>query len=182
MMQLEYRLTLKDYQEANQTHFQKMRRLSYIFCWLLSIFFGVIGLLSVIASILLLTGMISDNNLEEPISTLINGCVFLAVAIFVNPTLNLLQRYLIYRNWKSNPSIREPVNIEVTEEGIDFEGATFKSAIKWQIYTNFLESKNLFMLYQSNNLFNMIPKRAFSSNEQINQFRDLIGRMIVKNR
>ena len=172
-MQLEYRLNLKDYQEANQTHFQKMQRLSYIFCWAVSVVFSVIGLLIVVDSILLKTGIGLN---------IINGCLFLALGIFLNPALNLLQRYMIYKNWKSNPSIREPVNLEVSEEGINSQGATFQSAIKWQIFTKFLESKNLFILYQSNNLFNMIPKRAFSSDEQIEQFRDLLRTMIVKSR
>jgi hypothetical protein len=50
-MQIEYRLTLKDYQEANQTHYES-RRFWYFLNWGFSIFFVLLGIYSILILII----------------------------------------------------------------------------------------------------------------------------------
>jgi len=47
-------------------------------------------------------------------------------------------------------------------------------AYKWRAFVRFVETKNLFLLYNSEKVFTIIPKRAFASDEDIGTFRGLI--------
>ncbi len=161
-MYLEYRLTFNDYLEANQAHV-KSQRFSYFFLWVGSIFLMVRGFDCILSGNIWIFFF------------------FVILGIFANPSFNPLQRYYLARTWESQPSIRKPITIEITKEGITLYSPYFKSNLKWKIYIRFIETKNLFMIYQSNRFFNLFPKRAFSSDEQVNEFRDLLRTMIVKN-
>ncbi|MGE5657476.1 MAG: YcxB family protein [Actinomycetota bacterium] len=152
-MKLEYQLTLNDYVEASQAHLKSRS----ILLWIGSILFFLIGILSIIF------------NPAEGM-----GYCFVVLGIFYIPLIKLINRYQLTRLWKSQPSIREPISLEVNEERINFKSPAFESNVKWQVYTKFRETKKLFMLYQSHHLFNILPKRAFVSNEQLDQFRELL--------
>jgi len=162
-MNLEYRLTFNDFLEANQAHL-KSHGFLYLFLWVVSGLMVVVGLASLL------------------IGDIWNFCFSVILGICINPSFYLLQRYCLARTWKSQRCIREPVTLEVTEEGLTLSSPYFQSNLKWQIYTGFLETKNLFMVYQSERLFNLFPKRAFNSDEQINEFRELLRTMIVNSR
>jgi hypothetical protein len=152
-MKLEYQLTLNDYLEASQG---QLKSRSFLL-WIFSILFFFMGLL-----------FIMSNPADWT-----NYCFFV-VGIFYIPLIKLNQRYQLTRIWKSQPSIREPITCEFNEEGIIFKTSSVESNVKWQFYIKFLETKKLFMLYQSHHLFNILPKRAFMSNEQLDQFRELL--------
>lgn len=160
-MNIEFRLTLKDYQEASQAHI-KSQHLLYFFNWSASILFLLLGVVMLFSKDILFS-------------------VFLVViGICSNPSFNPLQNYFIARLWKSQPSIREPMTLEISEEGLTGSSPIFQSTVKWQIYTHFIETTNLFVVYQSKRLFNMFPKRAFSNEQELDEFRYLLERKIVK--
>ena len=162
-MQIEYRLTLKDYQEANQTHYESLR-FWYFLNWIFSILLILLGILSILL-------------LSQKIGVLVSfllGCFWLFMGVFVNPYLNLYQRYFVSRTWKSYQALKEAMNVDITQEGLNIKGESFECTSKWKIYTKFMETPKLFMLYQSKNLFNLIPKRAFNSDEEIEEFRELL--------
>ena len=66
------------------------------------------------------------------------------------------------------------MNFEFTQEWIYQKSEKFENKLRWKIYIKFLETKNLFVLYQVSNVFNIFPKRAFDSDEQIEEFRELL--------
>ncbi|MEG4009861.1 YcxB family protein [Microcoleus sp. Pol11C1] len=152
-MKLEYQLTLNDYLEASQGHLKSQSFL----LWIFSILFFLIGLLCIIINPADWTGY----------------CLFVG-GIFYIPLIKLNQRYQLARLWKSQPNLREPTTLEFNEEGIIYKTFSVESNIKWQLYTKFRETKKLFMLYQFPHVFNILPKRAFMSNEQLDQFRELL--------
>ena len=154
-MNLEYRITFNDFLEAHQAHL-KSQRFLYLFLWFISISVVVVGVAG------LLIGRIWD------------FCFLVISSICINPSFNVLQYYCLARTWKSQPSIREPITLEVAKEGLTMSSSSFQSNLKWQIYTHFIETKNLFMVYQSKQIFNVFPKRAFSNDEQIHEFRELL--------
>ncbi|NET04958.1 MAG: YcxB family protein [Merismopedia sp. SIO2A8] len=55
-----------------------------------------------------------------------------------------------------------------------------QSTVNWQVYTKFVETKNLFIIYSSKLTFNIVPKRAFVSREDLAQFRELLLAQVVK--
>lgn len=179
-MKLEYRLALKDYLEANQIHL-KSQRLVYFLIWSISILLILIGLLSLGFYIYILTRHSELVDKGDGFAYNFTSSVFLLVfGACLIPLVNLIQRYSLTRIWKTQPSIREPMTLEVTEEGFKLKSASFESNVKWQIYTHFFEATNFFMLYQSKQAFYLVPKRAFSSTDQVADFRELLSRKIVK--
>ena len=70
------------------------------------------------------------------------------------------------------------MTLEISEEELTLSSPIFQSTLKWQIYTHFIETTNLFMVYQSKRLFNMFPKRAFSNEQELDEFRYLLERKI----
>jgi hypothetical protein len=165
-MQLEYRLSLKDYQEANQAHL-KLQRWVYFFFW----FFILLGLFSIIIY------FVSGRQLD----------VFVIIYLLVFPTIlvnpyfsNPIKNSFISRIWKGLPTLHHPITIEVNEEVLKIKTINSESSIQWQLYTKAVETKSLFMLYEAKMLFYMIPKRAFRSDEQVEEFRELLRTKIEK--
>ncbi|MGP0021707.1 MAG: YcxB family protein [Candidatus Sulfotelmatobacter sp.] len=53
----------------------------------------------------------------------------------------------------------------------------FDANLKWSLYLRFLESDRVFLLYQTNRMFNLLPKAAFGPGE-IEEFRQLARRRL----
>lgn len=165
-MQLEYRLSLKDYQEANQAHF-KLQTWVYLVFWI----FLLLWLLSIT------TLFVSGKELDWFL------IIYLLVfpILFFNPYFsNPFKNYFIKRAWKGLPNLHHPISFEVNEETLKFKSLNFDSSLQWQLYIKAVETKNLFMLYQGKLLFNMIPKRAFNSDTQMEEFRELVRTKVEK--
>jgi hypothetical protein len=50
--------------------------------------------------------------------------------------------------------------------------------VPWSSFERFCETKNLFLLYQTKDYAGVVPKRAFSSPEQLAEFRNLIAQRV----
>lgn len=173
-MDFEYRLTINDHLEANQAHF-KSQSFLYVAVLGISTLCITAGLFYFVFGCILIPTQLMKGCLFAVL-----GLILVALGVFCNPYINPLRRYAIARSWKSQPDIHEPRAIQVTEDGIIVKFPTFQSTINWQDYTHFIETKNLFMVYQDRRVFNLFPKRAFSSDHQVNQFRELLEKNIEK--
>lgn len=56
---------------------------------------------------------------------------------------------------------------------IEAEGVSGRSKREWKNYLKYSEDKNMFLLYHNDIMFEMIPKRWFSDQTQMNEFREL---------
>jgi hypothetical protein len=165
-MLLEYRLSFQDYQEANQAHL-KSQRWIYLFFWFL-----IVGGLFLLVMTLLI----------KRIPDLFSSVLFLSLPLILfNPYFsNPIKDYFLNRFWKKLPNSHHPISLEVNEETLNFKSVTYESSLQWQFFIQAIETKNIFMLYQAKALFNMLPKRAFSSDEQMAEFRELVRTKIAK--
>lgn len=176
-MQLEYRLSLKELQEWNRVNLKFNRD------WLNLFFHLLIGQ----ALYLLL------------ILVIYNTKINLSYLVFVIPLLLLLSlpyfsipfsNYVLKLLWKKSTillMLHPVIIINVDEDKIKIKTKTDhnESTMQWQIYNKVIETQTLFMLYQRkfsfpHSLFITIPKRAFSNDEQVNEFRELLRKKIEK--
>ena len=160
-MKVEYRMSLEDYIEINQAHLKHQKWL-YLLLWIFSIFLVLTALLYLILSFF-----------QQDFS-FIQAIFFIILGIFIHPDLNFGRRRMLVSTWKSHRGMQEPMTLEALEDGIVIESTLFKSHLKWGMYIKWLETKNLFILYQSAQSFNVVPKRAFIQDEDINEFRALL--------
>ncbi|WP_444884560.1 YcxB family protein [Microbulbifer sp. PSTR4-B] len=84
--------------------------------------------------------------------------------------------YLVYLRYKCNKIYRQqkslnlPAQFEWDREGISAINERGVVKIKWSDYVKWRESKRIIMLYQSDLIFNIIPKSSFENTDQENDF------------
>ncbi|MEG3939546.1 YcxB family protein [Microcoleus sp. S36b_A3] len=82
------------------------------------------------------------------------------------------------RSWIQKTNIwHDLVTLQVTESGLELETAKVSLKLKWQFYSHFSETENLFIIYFSDSQ-HFFPKRAFKP-EQRQALREFLCSKIV---
>jgi len=156
---LEYRLTNQDYQEAYRANYQS-QRISYWLLWLVAGLLVLVGFLYIVAP-----------RGDRPISLFL-GILSIGVGICLIP--DVYHRLFFPGLWRSHPVLREPILLEITEDWLVYHSDSIQARIKWHVYTHFLETPNLFLIYPNQNLYGVLPKRALGSSDRISEFRQFL--------
>jgi hypothetical protein len=166
-MRLEFKYTFNDFVEANTTHsrFNRIRTIVWI----------IVAPLLVAGFIL----MAIDESSHVSSSSVVS---YLPVLIFFALMSPWGMRLIYYVRWKGQPSLHAAITYEVTDGSVVVTTDTSRSEMKWETFTRFRESKNLFMLYAGRSLFYMIPKRAFAGETEETEFRELAKRRVPAKR
>jgi len=72
----------------------------------------------------------------------------------------------------------DPVELLISEAGIVATAKGVRSNLEWSRYLRMKEAKNHFLLYTSGDLYNIVPKRGFAGEEDIDRFRQLATQSI----
>lgn len=92
----------------------------------------------------------------------------------------IIRTYFSVKNiFNSNKKIQEVISYTFTDEKIRTEGETFDGDFTWNSVYKVKENKEWFLIYQSAQTMNMIPKKFFTK-DQISGLRDLIRQNKVK--
>jgi hypothetical protein len=81
--------------------------------------------------------------------------------------------------FQRNPKFREEYHLTFSHENIRFQTLSFDSTLQWTYYERVIESPSLFLLMYGKGLYALIPKRCFSSNDQIDAFRALVRETVT---
>ncbi len=92
------------------------------------------------------------------------------VIIFGGP---LVRRWVSQRKWQREPLYQTEHEIAFSDEGVYFRMGRIESNLDWKYYQRLLESPDGLLLIYGEDSFNLLPKRAFSSEKLINDFRAL---------
>lgn len=65
--------------------------------------------------------------------------------------------------------------VTIGNEGIRSESEVSTIETKWNSFEKFRETPNLFVIHQTKDVAGIVPKRAFASQEEMAQFRNLIA-------
>ena len=166
-MHLEFRYTFKDYREAisNRSRFTRI----WSIVWMVVLPFFVAGII--------ITAF--DSRGSNSSGSVITYIPILGFFLLMSPFGTSLLSYL---RWKQQPALHGALIYDVDEGGIVVTTETSKSEMKWETFTRFAESKNLFMLFAGKYLFYLIPKRAFDSEANLAEFRELAKRRTGRER
>lgn len=83
-----------------------------------------------------------------------------------------------YSQWRANPQLHEEFQLTLTPEQLHIKAVTSDSTLQWECYSKYYESESVFLLLQGKRMYNIIPKRAFTSPEQMEEMRSLIASAI----
>jgi YcxB-like protein len=86
-------------------------------------------------------------------------------------------RVSIRRSFRQDNRLQQPFEAVVSQDGIDISSPTVSSKYAWSSFTRYVESKNLFLVYQAPKVFNVFPKRAFAPGEE-ESFRSLLSERV----
>ncbi len=88
-------------------------------------------------------------------------------------------RMSIRRSFRRDNRLQQQFEAVVSQDGIDISSPTGSSKYEWSAFTRYVESKNLFLVYQAPRVFNVFPKRAFAPGEE-ESFRGLLSERVGK--
>lgn len=92
----------------------------------------------------------------------------------------IIRTYFSVKNiFNSNKKIQEVISYTFTDEKIRTEGETFDGDFTWNSVYKVKENKDWFLIYQSAQTMNMVPKKFFTK-DQISGLRDIIRQNKVK--
>jgi hypothetical protein len=92
-------------------------------------------------------------------------------------TLAAIHAFAYYGAWnlaRSKPIGLQPITYEFSPEGVSYNGPTGSGQAAWTAYLRIRETSEQFLLYIQKQLANVIPKRAFPSETETEQFRQLV--------
>ena len=106
--------------------------------------------------------------------------VIIAISSLILLTTTLLRNFLYKRSYENSPKYSQECNATFTGEIIYVENAAGKSELKWNIYKSYLESTRYILIYMGKNSFSIIPKSAFKSEEEIDNFKSMLNKNIKR--
>lgn len=166
-MNITYRITRKDFIDA-----QKLHRSKGPSAFVRAIRLGAKALVGAAFVILILLAAVTRNrSLWSNMAPLIVLLVVWSLIMWV--WIPLCWR----RAYAKDRRLQHEFTADISEDGIHLQGSDFDANLKWPIYLRFLESDRIFLLYQTNLMFNLYPKAAFAPSE-IDEFRQLVRRKL----
>jgi hypothetical protein len=107
------------------------------------------------------------------------------VLVAVIPIVLLLGVYMyweLYRKAKrqfgTSGTLREARRTVISDEGLDSSSARSSGKLAWAVFYKVIETPESFLLFTSNTVFILLPKRIFSGEEQIHSLRALIAQNV----
>lgn len=104
-------------------------------------------------------------------------CIILSLSVLLLFVLYILQPILLFN---STSKYHHSYKMQFTQENICFETQGISSVLSWNIYTAYLENDNYFFLLQDKRYYTLIPKRAFSKNDDIEKFKIILESHLTK--
>lgn len=80
------------------------------------------------------------------------------------------------RRFLGDPVLREPHEIEFSDEGILYGSADVASRMSWNFYSRVVETERVYVLIRGTMQITVIPKKSFTSAAQEATFRGLLKR------
>jgi hypothetical protein len=158
-----YRITLEDFVDAHRFHLEKRwERKSKLKVG--RVFFAVSCLLIGVGNLFIMGPGYWIS------CSIVIGMALLLLAL---PKLQYVALRVIYLR-DFDHGLRELV---LSESGIEHRSEFITSLVSWPFYSYYCESGRHFLLYYSPNQFVIVPKSAFASEEECNDFRTVVAKM-----
>ena len=107
-------------------------------------------------------------------SYLIPALRFLTVAVAL-VGLGFALPYLLARNtMRTSPLFQNEIHCTFTDSGVEMKTSASQSRVDWSGFHRAVELKEFVLLYMSSRVFYIVPKRSFSTADQLEAFKALL--------
>ncbi len=155
MIQLKGQYELSDFKAAQGLHARLGQRWAVLIVALVLVAFG--------ALILIPQG--------EPASWWALVPVITFVAVWALVEYAVLPRRIAHV-FTQQKDLSQPFEMELSDEGFQIKNDYGSSRVPWKDFIKWKENKELFLLYRSDYSFNMLPKRFFQNETEIEYVRE----------
>jgi YcxB-like protein len=121
-----------------------------------------------------------DRNTEGLIWILLFIVLFV-LAAFILPSLyrKVVLPKQVKQSFEQQKSLSLPFEMELTERGMHTSNELGNNTVPWEYFTKWKENEDIVVLYQSDNIIHMIPKRLFPDPQQLEMVKSLLQKNIV---
>ena len=88
--------------------------------------------------------------------------VVVIIMLAVSMIYSLYIPYRVRKIFAQQKELHLPLKMEFSEEGIRFENANSQGIRKWDVFLKWKENQNMMMLYLSDVMFMMLPRRMLT--------------------
>lgn len=160
-MQVTYQLTQRDFYEAFIAHRNRSSIRKWIFRLIASIIFGV-----ALLNLGILVVKTNSKTFADFFPLLVLACLW-GLILWGAP------HWAARTQFRKQPSVQGPRTATLNNEGVNWKWDGGNADVGWKNFLRWQESKTQFVIYTSPIMFNMIPKRALTS-EQVSEVRSLL--------
>lgn len=83
-------------------------------------------------------------------------------------------RYKAIRIYRQRRAMQRSIRLEPTDTGLFSKSETGHGITPWSDFLKWKEGNGLFLLYVSDDMFHIVPKRFFNSEDDISEFRKIL--------
>jgi len=98
-------------------------------------------------------------------------------AIVIGLFLTFFLRLQVWLAFRQDNRLQDEFDASISDSGIDVSSPKGVSKYNWSAFARYVETKNLFLVYQAPHVFNAFPKRAFTPAD-VNTFRSLLDQKL----
>lgn len=88
--------------------------------------------------------------------------------------------YKCRRAYKQRKDLQRLCNYSASDAGLAFSSEGVAGTKPWTDYLKWKEGSKVFLIYMSDQLYQVMPKRFFSSESDVDAFRELLSRKIQR--
>lgn len=89
----------------------------------------------------------------------------------------IILKYKCAKIYRQQKNLHIPYQFSWDNDGIYMKNEMAEGRMKWTDFTKHKENKTLFLLYHSDALFNIVPKSAFTNEQQLSEFSSSFGKI-----
>jgi YcxB-like protein len=157
------RITANDYLKASYLHLRPRPFLMFLALFVLALVLFVI-LVSV-----------KSGQVVMPIAA---GCLLLFYALWLGVLLPTQAR----RVYGQSKLLQEPYEVLINEDGFETKSPYGGGKIPWNMFHKWKENRRMILVYQSELLFHMFPKRCFASESDFDKLREFLTKQLGPSR
>jgi hypothetical protein len=166
MVTINGKFELEDVKAAQALH----ARTGRLVTWLGYLMLGIMILLLVGGLVLALMGSL-------PWTTILIPAFFLGFLAFFQ---FYLRPYQITRAYNQHKELSSPFVMELTDEGYSLKNSYGSARIPWKDFAKWKEDQKVILLYRTDIMFNMVPKRLLQDDAQVQYIHEKLRQNNVK--
>lgn len=109
-----------------------------------------------------------------------DGLISIALFLLFLPIIVIgIAYWSIWRQAGKIEKVFEPAKVVFSEEGMQSTGESASASMKWDKFHKVQETSEDFIFFPQHNIFYTVPKRFFHSQNEISEFRELLGEKLA---